>query len=466
MSSNRRLLFLFASVAFACAEDTTPLDGGVDASSADVDGGTQPDARTDAEVMDGSRDVGPHDSGRPSDSGIAPGTPLLDRAVDPRVNCSVEAGLASQAPRSWYQGGHAVVNRGGEAILVRTESNPPTPFDPAPTNLVFGPLEATGALGAVETIRAIPEGVSVSAPGVAVAGDQLFVIWAESAQLSVAIDGPSGVMGPTQLGWSATEFSRVAVAAGHGGIGLIFSNYDFDSGRYTTAFGRVSAAGTPTGNPVVIRIGTDDPSATLVATTSGWAVLLRRDSDFVFLPLAIDGTPGAPRVLVPDGELVAGRGAGFDRPRHALLPTVDGFLAAWVESKPTFDAGAFSGIRLASLSSAGELNSQPIWVRAPEVDIDEVEPELTWFGQNVALSWARGHHIYICAGCMPDHEVDTVVFDPSSMIPVSSVVTIDPPTRGGLLRRSEAWVGDTLRMAFSITFHVHGEPGTAVVRCQ
>jgi hypothetical protein len=312
----------------------------------------------------------------------------------------------------------------------------------------------------------VPDGVSVSAPGVAVAGDQLFVIWAENAQLSVAIDGPSGVMGPTQLGWSATEFSRIAAAAGHGVVGLIFSNYDFDSGHYTTAFGRISSAGTPLGNPVVIRIGSDDPSATLVVTASGWAVLLRRDSDFVFLALAPDGTPGSAKVLVADGELVAGRGAGFDRPRHALLSTADGFLAAWVESKPTFDAGAFSGIRLASLTAEGELNSQPIWVRAPEVDVDEVEPELTWLGQNVALSWARGHHIYICAGCMPDHEVQTVVFDPSSMIPVSGVVTTDPPGRGGLLRRSEAWVGDTLRMAFSITFHVHGDPGTAVVRCQ
>lgn len=476
----RGLGVLACAILVACTDETDTLDSGLDSGPdsgldagrgdsalGDLDGSIDGsvdagsgDARADAEV----EDLGPPDSGA-RDTGTPPGVPLLEPAVDPRVACGVTAAVENQSPRSWYQGGHTFVSWGGQAVLVRTESNPSSPFDPAPTDVVFGPVESDGTLGVVETIRALPEGTSSIAPAAVVVDDQLMVLWSEGFELMVAIEGPSGSIGPRSLGWPVTDFTRVAIAVGHGGAGLVYSAYDYNAHQYVTTFGRASSGGMPIGSPIQLLRSREDPSPTLVATQSGWAVLMRRDGDLAFLTFAPDGTAVSARVVVADGELVAGRGAGFDRARHALLPTEDGFLAAWVESKPSFDQGSFAGVRLARLSASGELASDPIWVRAPEVDVDEVEPALSWLGTDVALTWARGQHIYICAGCMPDHRVDVVVFDPDSMTPVSEVISVDPPAAGGLLRRAESWVGDSLRMAFSITYHVHGEPGTAVVRC-
>jgi hypothetical protein len=55
----------------------------------------------------------------------------------------------------------------------------------------------------------------------------------------------------------------------------------------------------------------------------------------------------------------------------------------------------------------------------------------------VGLMWARGSHIYVCAGCVPDHSIEFVVLDPDDLVPLSDVLKISP-AEGGLLRRSAA----------------------------
>ena len=108
-------------------------------------------------------------------------------------------------------------------------------------------------------------------------------------------------------------------------------------------------------------------------------------------------------------------------------------------------------------------------LRAPTVDVDEVEPSLVPFGDAVAVLWGRGTHIYICGGCVPDHSIDVMLIDPVTLAPRSNVVSVGNGggnKAGGLLRREVAVLGPSLLTTFNLTFHVHATPGSANFVCE
>jgi hypothetical protein len=402
-----------------------------------------------------------------------PGTdvrPLLERTVDRKSTCTLGGGPVDQKPKSWNYGGHAVAARDGEVIVVRTESIRESPWDAAPTSLVFGALLEDGSLAGAETVAEVSE-VGVSEPVAAVVGEELWMLWIDGTNLALARDTATGVVGPTSLGLPADESpwsSILELASGHDGAGLVYSKNDPSNGRSTLSFVRLDATGAIVGAPVVLSTQQERPVITLHATDDGWVMLLRRDGEVVSQRLAIDGAASPAIVLAKDDEgtqRFVGRGGGFDRGTLALVADGDGFVAAWAESTWSQE-DAWSAVKLAKLDADGAIVGTPIWARAPEADVDEVEPNLTRHGDHVALTWARGSHIYICAGCIPDHDIQLVLFDPRAMTPVSDVATVPSFDSGGLLRRQEAWAGATLRMAIQVQFHVHGEPATAVVRCE
>lgn len=467
--SRRGPLFLASSLlgllAAACSsEPSGALDSGLgprDAGSADAvgvldggasapDAGPGPDVGTGPDV--GSADLGPG------------GAALLDRPVDVQVTCAVAAPIANHSPRMWSQGGHTVVTRGAEALVVRTESTPPSPFDVAPTALVFGPLLEDGTLGPVTTVADLPG--EKGGVGAAVLGSDLLMATTDGSSVVTYWDGIAGTAGPTPIQGGQTGYvPEVSLTAGHGGAALAWTMLDYASNRWTSSFARVDERGLLQGSVSTTQSESFDPSVSVAATPGGWAVLRRAPSGLVLERRAPTGELVGSQLVAADGEHLVGRSFGFERARTSLLSDGDGFLAAWTEQKEGLDMGAYSGVRLARLDASGALREPPIWVRAPELDVDEVEPQLSWMGARAALTWARGSHIYICGGCVPDHRIDVVVFDPATMTPVSELVSVEPAA-GGLLRRKESWAGETLRIAAGITFHVHSEPGTAVVRCR
>jgi hypothetical protein len=110
----------------------------------------------------------------------------------------------------------------------------------------------------------------------------------------------------------------------------------------------------------------------------------------------------------------------------------------------------------------------PAALRAPTDSIDEAEPTLVRFGDAVAVLWARGSHIYLCGGCVPDHRVDLLLIDPAGLTPLSEVVSITNgggTQAGGVLRRQVAVLGKSLLMAYRLQFHVHNTPGSATFEC-
>jgi hypothetical protein len=87
------------------------------------------------------------------------------------------------------------------------------------------------------------------------------------------------------------------------------------------------------------------------------------------------------------------------------------------------------------------------------------------FGDALALLWARGSHIYICGGCIPDHDLHAVLIDPESLTPLSNVVKVGAE-HGGLLRRQTLVQESDLLAAFEIMFHTNSYPAFAAFHCE
>ncbi len=443
-----RYLWLLAPL-LACAEteDGLVLDGGLPRDGGIADGGAQ-------------------DAGA-GDSGLLTG-PLLERPVDERVTCSVAAPLRNLRPLSWGYGGATAVVRGQEVLLVREESEPPNPFEFAPAYLTTGVL---GPDGQLTSQRVYPETTELlTNAATVVVQDRLYLAWGQEDGLYFSRQTENGYSQPRRLALNYQPGYYSALVEGHGALALVWEEQSFDSGNARYRWARLDLAGEVVGTP---RLLGDYPIRTppvLLPTASGWVALLPDENDLVIKFFDAEGAETSVQNVARGGDNKVAAGVGFDRGQLALVALESGYLAAWVESNQGgSNAGtAFGGIRLGRLDQNGILQEAPIWVRAPEFDIDEVEPRLHRVGNKVALTWGRGSHIYICAGCVPDHQVNLVWLDPVRLVPLSQVARISPPDGvrgGGILRRAEGLAGEHLVFGAGLTFHVHAEPATGAFRC-
>ena len=178
------------------------------------------------------------------------------------------------------------------------------------------------------------------------------------------------------------------------------------------------------------------------------------------------------RISVTNVEgTVVGGSAGFDRPTNALLAVDGGYVAAWTEVKGgDFASNASAEVRIVRLSTGGVALAPPVPVRPGATDIDEVEPVLVKLGNAAAIAWGRGTHIYICGGCVPDHRIDLLPFDPTDLTPLGNLVSITNggaagSKAGGLLRKQLSVSGTSVLAAYQLTFHVSASPGSAAFTC-
>ena len=153
-----------------------------------------------------------------------------------------------------------------------------------------------------------------------------------------------------------------------------------------------------------------------------------------------------------------------------LIATDGGYLAAWSEGDTNFETGmdAYYVVRVQRLSPELEPEGSAVLVDDKMIDIDQIEPSLVrWDEQTVALLWGRGTHIYICAGCTPDENVNLVLIDSRTLSPRSNVVELPAPAEvGGFLKRNVVRSDASLLMTLEITYHVHFEPGFAAFHCE
>jgi hypothetical protein len=423
----------------------------------------------------------------PDGGGDGPVTlPITERAGTRTQACRITRPRADHSPRQWQRTQAIAVTRGGVAYLARVEglgTDPLSPIIPGRARLIVSRFSADGAFGEPVTIS---DSDWPSLFGVAIArlGDGFAVVWVEEAELRfAAFDGqarptvtPRTIQAP-----GFGDHSRPQVVEGpDGGLGVVYAT-EGGSAPARVMFFTMDGTGQLRAAPR--RLG-DSPSASaapapaIVADGQGYAVAWRGagagGGQIMFARADAAGAEVvAPRaVSAPAGAgVMVGSTSGFDPPTTALLAVGGGYLAAWTEVRWVEypGKGAWSIVRVVRLDAAGVAQGPPAPLRAPEAEVDEVEPTLLPFGDAVAVMWGRGSHIYACAGCVPDHRIDLVLVDPATLQPLSDPVTISPGETqrpGGLLRRQVAVLGSTLLATFNLTFHVHATPGSATLTCE
>jgi hypothetical protein len=181
------------------------------------------------------------------------------------------------------------------------------------------------------------------------------------------------------------------------------------------------------------------------------------------LVLDSEGTPrGETILLAEDLNVVSSWGTNA-----AAITVRDGMLlAAWsVESQ---DNGGGNGvtINVARFTEEGLLAS-PVYQLATAVDEQErVDPVWVDMGEDVGLMWAEGSIIYICAGCMPDHQLKYVILDGDDLTPKSEIITLaNDATEGGLLDAEAVRDGDDITIISSIHYHLWSEGASGTVTC-
>ncbi len=457
-SAAAALLTVWTLVATGCGSDTTTGD----TAAPDAGDGTGGDTSTgDTPAADG--DVPP----------VTPGTPILERTPELRFDCTVGRAIANHSPLQWERNAHALVTTaGGPVFLARVESAPANPFESAPKNLRLSTFAPDGAFGPAIDIAANAD--TVSGLAAAPAGTGFLVVWADGS-LRAALHDAAGapLEAPRTLAAPAVDERSIPTLAALGdAFGLAYSAPGGTS--RAVQFVRLDATGLAVGEPRAFATQGDDwdDPAPIVAAGSGRFGLLWQETregrgHVYFAAVDAAGAVVVPRTRISttDEDNVTTGWATFGQARVALTATAEGFLTAWPEIRTGADgfSGASAIIRVARLDPAGRvLEEAP--VRAAVVDRDEVQPVFLPFEGAMGLFWSSGSHIYICAGCIPDHSVQFVLLDPETLVPQSAVVSV-PPTAGGLLGLTVAASGADLLFTTEIGFHVHSEPGSAALRC-
>jgi hypothetical protein len=406
-------------------------------------------------------------------------------------HCRVVRDRTDHSPRQWGAGESALVTTtGGTVFVARRESMSSDPFQPiSQAKLLVGSLSAAGAFG---TPIMIPAAIAEVGDMAAVPrGDGFALVWVEGTKLRFAAFDATGMimLSPRDVigGVGASTTPRIAPGP-DGGFGVAY-DVEGAGGVFTAQFLVLSGDGTVRTPPRRL----DGPAAgmpyarpgpAIVGGPAGYAMVwsnpasVRGAIEFARADASGAETVARRQIASPAGDMQIGRlgGLAFAPTVHGLLEIDGSFLTAWVEAQdgamPDVNTGkgkgAWSVVRLARIDGSGTPLGPPALLRAPADSFDEVEPSLVRLGDAVAVLWARGTHIYLCGGCVPDHRIDLLLIDPIELTPLSDVVSISNgggTHAGGLLRRQLAVLGQSLLMTYRLTFHVHNNPGSATFEC-
>lgn len=478
----RFMLMFSALITLAgCATDeepSGPMDGGSDAH-------VELDARpSDANVLDAFTEAGSGDASPKNDAGVPPPSILARTSLDTHT-CSVQRELRNYKPLTWGYTGHALASIGNATWLARVEAQTQnSPFDPGPARLLVSKLMVDSTLGEPVVVPVADAKLVEQLALVPLAGSSFALFWYEAqAQegmpaattklLRMAVfDAAGAITAAPKLVHTETADRIAGLQAARGsdgGMAVLWSQLSFTGGTKSQLV-VVDATGNVRAAPRTLGMGASNDQ--LLAADGGYALLTAvyasgtTRGEVRFALLDGSGMPrGAARTLA-DSSTLGPRRIGFRG--SALTATAGGYVAAWSEGEAgnmnfAQPGGAYQVLRVARLDAAGAMVTSA-FVREPTDSIDEEVPVLTPFGAAVALLWGRAKHIYVCAGCVPDHSLELVLLDPDTLTPRSNVVKVTAP-QGGLLGTEAAVQGETLLTALGIAFHVHSEPGFAAFRC-
>lgn len=182
-----------------------------------------------------------------------------------------------------------------------------------------------------------------------------------------------------------------------------------------------------------------------------------------FVTLDVDGTPRheATRISAP-GE--PGRSSFTFGGRRGIVPVGDGVWVAYIEN--TADDETQLGSReivIAVVDAEGNADLHRLQ------DLGDGEesrvPLFVPYDDHVGLMWTTGHIIWICAGCISDHDAHFVLLDAQDLVPASNVAThlhVD----NGLTRPWVGELGENLLTTSSLDFHAVSIAASGAMRCE
>lgn len=155
-----------------------------------------------------------------------------------------------------------------------------------------------------------------------------------------------------------------------------------------------------------------------------------------------------------------------------VVPLGDGFLMAMTLRKTMAGSGGGFGqgslaqvTALQRLDGAGKPVGPMREVQATKADFECVDPALKVVGADVVLTWAFGKVIYICGGCIGDHDLRFVRLHGADLSTASNVLELPKVGINGLKRPELAAQGDRLGVTYDIDFHAMTKSGAALLQC-
>ncbi|MBK8257679.1 MAG: hypothetical protein IPK82_34050 [Polyangiaceae bacterium] len=336
--------------------------------------------------------------------------------------------------------------------------------------LTVAALGLDGQLGDPVDLETDP--FAFRAPTLASDGQSLAAVWSapgETILFARMDETPALVAGPTEIPvTSASQTSASALVPDGAGYVLF---YGATSGSDTELlFLRLDADGAAMGEPVSIgSVGETYIAQMGVAPTGdgGFALAYSKghfgQTEVNFTILNADGTPRFParRISAAASTEVASRLTLA--PRQSVVKVGEQYWVAFTETNVQFEVEkGYTIIRLAVVESDGSAVLHSL--EAP-VDQDEAAwPSFVPFDGKVGLTWTKGHIIWICGGCITDHDMHFVLLDPAALAPASEVATHVHKTNGivaPLIARS----GADLATASGLDFHALSLPASGAMRC-
>jgi hypothetical protein len=406
--------------------------------------------------------------------------PILERESAGTYQCSVKQTLVNYMPRAWMFGSAALAGNAQAALLARLETQTGELGIPGEYELVVSSLDATGALGESAVIP-VEDPWMVSSPALLpLDATRTALVWVEGAALHYTTLDAQGkaAEAATILSGDVDSLSRPRLALGaQGTLGLAFRG-----AAGAARFVEIDDAGKLVQPAIELGEGKVDAAPELVSLANGfallWSAMGEPDSNGYY------PTPEVFFARVEDGKVQGDveqvsrakatneflTGSFFSPSQVSLVRNGEGFLGAWSAGSYGSAEGenpsdGYSVIRLARLDAQGKVVGKSVQLDRVMDSVDDVEPQLVPFGDALALLWARGSHIYICGGCIPDHDLHAVLIDPESLTPLSNVVKVGAE-HGGLLRRQTLVQESDLLAAFEIMFHTNSYPAFAAFHCE
>jgi len=331
-------------------------------------------------------------------------------------------------------------------------------------------IDLDGTLGA--SVDLVSEPFAFRAPALASDGETLAAVWSapgETITFARVDATPAIVAGPTELSvTSASQSAAAALVPDGGGYALFYGA--LSGSNIDLSFLRLDADGNAMGAPVFIAsVGETYIAEAAAAPTGdgGFALAFTTGSlgqtEVDFTIVDADGKPRfAPRRISVAASANV-RSQLSASPRRSLIKVGDHYWVTFTESDTDGEkqeGSTFVRVAVVDKDGAAVLS-------ALEAPVDQEEsswPSFEMFDDRVGLAWTKGHIIWICGGCISDHDMHFVLLDPDTLAPASQVVT-HTHTINGIVAPLVARSGPDLATASSLDFHALTLPASGAIRC-